>query len=97
MDAPVKTMTVYDQIVHRMTKAKIPCEVSLGNEDRITVACGWNYPEKLSNRIEDALEDMIIDHKKLHVCADNGGTTITKSVVIAGGPKRYTSKDGRWG
>jgi len=76
----------YKKLVAELTKKKIPCKVKLG-ETEIDVELGWNYPDRLADKVFDAIEKLKL--KKVEVSADTLGGKVIDSTRIAGGAKRY--------
>ncbi len=77
-------MKYFENIADQLVKAKIPCCLKLTADAEIIVECGFNYPDSLVDKIIDAVGDADID-----VCAEESGSKIISSKIIAGGPKRY--------
>ena len=64
----------------------------------IDILCGYNYPEKLLDRIQETLNAKGIKYGEYNICADADVPKVLHSQNIAGGPKKnYTSADGNWG
>ena len=60
--------------------------MSLMEDNEIVVECGWNYPDKLYNKIADKAEEMDI-YENLSICAESSGGNVLLTQRINGGPK----------
>ena len=79
----------YEKLAIELEKRRIPCKIQLsefGSRQTIDVLCGWDYPDKLADKVWQAMEASGV---QAEVSADTSGGTIIKSQRIAGGPKRY--------
>ncbi len=81
----VDVKAIYPAFVAALEKAKVPCKVN-----KITVECGWDYPDRIFDKVDKAAESVGLNtSKNVDVCAEQGGGTVVDSNRIAGGPKRY--------
>ena len=87
----------YDKIVSALTTASAACRVELTDNNFIDIICGYNYPEKLCNKIDKALKASGISLKDYGICADISGTIVVERTNIAGGPKKNYTKGRKWG
>lgn len=78
----------FEEFAKALEKAKVPCKMKL-MKDNIVVECGWNYPDKLADKIWDAGEKLGIEYNQIEVCAEQSGGTVLDTKRINGGPKRY--------
>ncbi len=78
----------YEQLIKNLEKAKVPCKVKL-TKDSVVVECGWDYPDKVSDKVFDAADAANIKSSELSVCAEHDGPGIIDYEKINGGPKRY--------
>lgn len=80
----------YPEFVAALEKAKVPCKVKLMKDDTIAVECGWDYPDRIFDKVDDAATSVGLNtSSNVDVCAEQAGGTVIDSKRIAGGPKRY--------
>ena len=78
----------FDILVNKLQKTKIPAQVKLMS-DEILIECGFNYPDKITNKIFDIIDNIDKNFNDFSICAKSSGGTIIKSVSVNGCPKRY--------
>ena len=78
----------YDAIVTELEKKNIPCKVK-ETETGLIIECGYDYPDRITEKVEDAAEKIGMPYNKLIICADSTGDTVLRSKSIKGGPKSY--------
>lgn len=78
----------YEALIKNLEKAKIPCKVKL-MDDEIVIECGWNFPDRIFDKVSDAADDANLKSSDINVCAEQDGGKVLDSKRINGGPKRY--------
>ena len=59
------------------------------SDGKLTVELGWNYPDRMFDKVMNALEKAGISYNQIDVCAKEDGGEVIDSDWIRGGPKRY--------
>lgn len=78
----------YDKVLDELRKANVPCKVQLTAEDEIHISLGFNYPDELRDKADEAAQKAGI--KNVEINADSGGYKIKRWSNIKGGPKSYS-------
>jgi len=78
----------YDALIKALEKAKVPCRVKLTN-DEVIIECGWNYPDRIADKVFDAADLVGLKDSEISVSAEHSGPGVIDTKKINGGPKRY--------
>jgi hypothetical protein len=78
----------YDNLSSALEKQKVPSKIKLTDRD-IIVELGWNYPDRLADKVFDAAESLGININTINVCAESSGDTVLESKRTSGGVRRY--------
>lgn len=78
----------YDALIKALEKAKVPCRVKL-TSDEVIIECGWNYPDRIADKVFDAADLVGLKDSEISVSAEHSGPGIKDTTRVLGGPKRY--------
>jgi hypothetical protein len=78
----------YDKLIKALEKAKVPCRVKL-TKDEVIIECGWDYPDKISDKVFDAADSVNLKSSEISVSAEHSGPGVIDTRKVNGGPKRY--------
>jgi len=81
----------FDKVASALQAGRIPSKtklVNFGGKLTIEVMLGFNYPDELSDKVFDILDELKVP-TEVSVSADQAGGEIIKSSRTSGGPKRY--------
>jgi hypothetical protein len=78
----------FDEFVHLLEKKEINCRANLMNDFEVVIECGWNYPDKMFNKVYKQAEKLEIQDN-LCVCADQSGGNVVKTIYVNNGPQHH--------
>jgi len=79
-------MTNTQKFIAEMQKKKIPAKISEFKNGKIYVELGWNYPDRLCNKVFDIADKYNVP---VEVMADFTGGDVINVTRTGGGPKSY--------
>ena len=82
------SIETYNKFVEALRDKGIKCRVSFMKDFEVTVECGWNYPDKMFDKVYDQAEKLEIQDN-LCVCADQSGGNVITSDRLNGGPQPH--------
>jgi hypothetical protein len=80
-------MATLKEIVSALEKKKVPCTVDIMEDGEVVFKLGFDYPNRISNKVFGIIEDLKI--AKHCVCADQSGPKAKESQRVLGGAQHY--------
>ncbi len=90
----VNVADIFDTIIKKFNEAKIPSDTKLYDSGELLIQLGWDYPDKLVNKVYDILTQLGIKDEEFNdivsICAEGGGRgKVIKGVQTSGGRRDY--------
>lgn len=82
---------IFELVKKAAQTSKVPCRIKLseGWNAGVVIEYGYDFPEKVMDKMMKAMHDLGLKYDAAEHCADQHGPNLVDYAIMNGGPKRY--------